>query len=210
MGRLSKQSRGYTAVEVLLAMTVLAIGAAGVMSMQTGAIQGNLDARKLDVANSIARDWLERLRRDATVWTLPGGPFPAVNNFPNATLISANAGAPTGAWFLPPIPGAYPAEGQSPAFDMLGRDLAATDLAIAVFCVNAKIDVVSYDQGGAIPELVRATVRVFWLKQLAWSAPPPVFCAPGVDPVAIESAPATQGTFHIAFASTVIRRNTVQ
>ena len=63
--------RGYTAVEVLMAMTVMAIGAAAVMTMQKTSVQGNLDARKTDIANSIARTWVERLQRDAMQWTLP-------------------------------------------------------------------------------------------------------------------------------------------
>lgn len=51
-----RTGRGYTAIEVMLAITVLMIGSAGVMSMQKASIQGNFDARRLDLANSIAHD----------------------------------------------------------------------------------------------------------------------------------------------------------
>jgi len=80
-------ARGYTVVEVLLSMTVLAIGASAVMSMQKAALQGNLDARKTDMANSIARMWVERVRRDATQWTLPSPVNPSGNNFASAQLL---------------------------------------------------------------------------------------------------------------------------
>ena len=58
-------ARGYLVIEVVMALTVLAIGGAGVITMQKTSVTGNLDARKAtDVANSIARMWVERLRQD--------------------------------------------------------------------------------------------------------------------------------------------------
>lgn len=200
-------SRGYTAVEVLLALTVLAIGAAGVISMQTGAIEGNLEARKLDTANSIAREWVERLRRDSTLWTLPTAYNQGTANLSNATFLSSNLGSPTGNWFQPPIPGGYPADGLSPAFDIFGRDLDIADAPNAIFCVRLKIDVIANDLLGN-PELLRGTVQVFWLRQLAWSANNPLNCVqaggnPNFDPTANPS------TYHFLFASTAIRKNTL-
>ena len=65
--RRGRLGRGYTAVEVMLAITVLLISTAGVMAMQTASIQGNLDARKLDVANrSRARGSTVSRRTQAT------------------------------------------------------------------------------------------------------------------------------------------------
>ncbi len=199
--------RGYTAVEVLLALTVLAIGAAGVISMQTGAVEGNLEARKLDTANSIAREWVERLRRDATLWTLPTAYNQGTANFTNATFLQSNVGSPTGNWFQPPIPGGYPADGLSPAFDIFGRDLDVADAPNAIFCVRLKVDVISNDATGN-PELLRGTVQVFWLRQLAWSQNNPLNCVqagnnPNFDPTANPS------TYHFLFASTAIRKNTL-
>ena len=68
----STTARGYTAIEVLMAMTVMAIGGAAVITMQKTSVTANLDARRADVANSIARTWVERLRRDGMAWTSPG------------------------------------------------------------------------------------------------------------------------------------------
>ena len=206
--RFGRTARGYTAVEVLLSLGVLAIGAMGVMSMQRGVIVGDTEARKLDVANSIARDWLERIRRDATLWTLPSGP-----NLPSneilAPIIQAHEASPLGTWFLPPIPGGYPADGQSPAFDILGRDLDAADAPNAVFCVHVRIDTLSLDAQSAGTDLVRATVLVYWPRQLQWSQPPSTTCdqSNGFDVAAYEANPANTGTFHLLYASTVIRKN---
>src|SRR5579884_2793927 len=132
---------GYTAIEILMAMTVLAIGAAAVMSMQKASMQGNLDARKTDVANSIARTWVERLERDAMKWTLPGPSNPAGNNMANALLVNhANTGA--GKWFLPSdymTNSQTAVETMSPGFDVLGRDLPLAQLPNALFCVNVRL-----------------------------------------------------------------------
>ncbi|HEY8091971.1 MAG TPA: prepilin-type N-terminal cleavage/methylation domain-containing protein, partial [Polyangiaceae bacterium] len=117
-----RAARGYTAVEVLMAMTVMTIGAAAVISMQKASVQGNLDARKTDVANSIARTWVERLQRDAMQWTLPNSANPAGNNIGNALLIGGNV---TGTWFLPTQYMGGTPETMSPGFDILGRDVPA-------------------------------------------------------------------------------------
>ena len=91
---------GYTAVEVLMAMTVMVIGAAAVISMQKTSIQGNLDARKTDIANSIgARGW------SGSSATRCSGPararrVPSVNNMGTTSLI-VSPGNVTGQWFLP-------------------------------------------------------------------------------------------------------------
>jgi prepilin-type N-terminal cleavage/methylation domain-containing protein len=207
--------RGYTAVEVLLAMTVLAIGAAGVMSMQKSAIQGNLDARKLDLANSISHEWTERLRKDATQWTLPSDAVLGINNFGNTQWLSpayaASGGRCTTNYWLPPIPtGAYPVDGKSPAFDILGRDLNATDAPNAVFCTHICVENLLTDQTTGFPILLRASVLVFWLKQLVISQPPAAgagICS--IADVAADEA-AKPGTWHMVYAVTAIRKNPIQ
>jgi hypothetical protein len=194
----------------MLAMTVLLIGSASVMSMQKSAIQSNLDARKLDIANSIAHDWLERLQRDATQWTLPSNAWPGLaSNFSNTTWLSYAA---FGTWFEPAMPtsyGAPGAEGYSPAFDILGRDLDSVNAPNAVFCAHVKIDELAKDPVDNSPVLLRATVVVFWQKQLVVSESPlGGNCMAYFDVAADEAG--HPGTWHIIYASTAIKRNTLQ
>jgi hypothetical protein len=187
------------------------------MSMQRGAIVGDQEARRLDVANAIARTWVERLRRDSTVWTNPSAYVTTIDNSSLASFgpnVQVCAAPPAG-WYQPPIPAAYPADGMSPMFDALGRDLKLGDAASAVYCVVIKVD--SVVQNGTysaliapVPnELVRATVVVFWPKQLFWGVSPlscPSFSAPSTtDPVAIEAL--HPGTYHFVFASTPLIKN---
>ncbi len=193
-----------------MAMTAFAVGAAGVIAMQRASIQGNADARKLDTANSIARDWLERLRRDATMWTQPGDL--SKTNFIKQT------GTLYGKWAMPisMCPAATTgtksnADGLCPAFDIFGRDLAQDHFADASFCVNVWLDSATTDGGAA--DLVRAEVRVYWPRQLATSALPHTGASGFCDSAAIAAADGPDGplpgggtaVYHFVYASTMIR-----
>jgi type II secretory pathway pseudopilin PulG len=202
-------SRGYTAIEVMLAITVLMIGSASVMSMQKASMLGNLDARKLDIANSIAHDWIERLTADAAQWTLPTTTNP-VNNINNTTWLQYfTSPGSLAVPFLPALPtGQQAAEAQSPAFDILGRGLTAGEASNAQFCVHLNIVEIAQD-AQANTLLLRATVMVFWPKFLAQSgAIPATHCTQWFDVAAAEST--NPGTWHIIYASTAIRKNPLQ
>lgn len=201
---------GYTAIEILLAMTVMAIGAAAVMSMQKATMKGNLDARKMDVANSIARTWVERLERDAMQWTLPGASNPgAASNLSNAKLIS---GFVDTGWFVPvnQMGGVgTPPETTSYGFDILGRDLASSDIpSSAVFCVNMRLTTLVANQ------FYRADVRVLWLEKLGTSgANPSPFCSStnadmtALDPNATSNVSPSSPRYHAIYTTTAIREN---
>jgi type IV pilus assembly protein PilV len=167
--RAARPARAYTVVEVLLSLTVLAIGASAVMSMQKATLQGNLDARKTDMANAIGRMWIERIRRDAMQWTLPSPVNPAGNNFANAGLLQY-AASNSGNWQRPD---AYLGQTPpiSPGFDILGRDIptgslnpTAGTLATPppLFCVNVKEQYLYQD--AVNNNLIRVDLRVLWVR----------------------------------------------
>ena len=199
----TRASRGYTAVEIMLSIAVLGIGAAGVMSMQRAAIQGNADARMLDMGTAIARQWVERLRRDAVTWTQPdeatGGGATANWEKPNTSLIwQIGESAVAGTWVTPAVQTWTQGTSvtiNSPAADILGRDVAGTtSFPNAVFCTQLKGDWLQQDQ------LMRVTVRVYWLRQL-YAAPAGTFCVADAP----SAANATQ-VYHFVYATTAIRR----
>jgi hypothetical protein len=184
-----------------LALTVLLISMAGVMSMQKASIQGNNDARMLDMANSIAREWQERLRRDAMTWTQPDEGGTATENWSSNTFLISQlgTGANVGAfqYLSAPTTGyttAMPA-GYSRAFDILGRDVPfnGTTYPNAVFCAQARGDWLLQDQ------LLRTEVRVYWLAQMM-TAPSGKFCVS--DSPDVNSA----ATYHFVYATTAVRR----
>ncbi len=199
-----------------MAMTVMAIGGAAVITMQKTSVVGNVDARKADVANAIARTWVERLERDAMQWTLPG-PEGGTSNLANA-LIIANVNAAPGKWFLPvqEIGKSGVVETMSPAFDILGRDLPQSALGQADFCVNVRLTWLP--QAPSPLDLMRAEVRVIWPMGILNSRPG--FCNtttasladPNSDPSALRASGAdpTQPVFHTLYVATTIRENAAQ
>jgi prepilin-type N-terminal cleavage/methylation domain-containing protein len=193
-----QRTRGYTAIEVMMAMAMMGIGAAAVMTMQKTSVQGNLDARKIDVANSIARLWVERLQRDAMQWTLPSPSSPGTNNFSNATLLNNNV---TGTWFVPAISTSGGGQIMSPGFDILGRDLANTSSAL--FCVNIRLTFLISDTTFPQNNLIRADVRVLWPRGISTVPPAGAGCSAtdgqsdAPDPI----------TYHAIYTTTAIREN---
>ena len=172
--RTRRRARGYTAVEVLFAITLFSIGAAGVIGMERATIRGNQDARRLDVGQALARQWLERLRRDATLWQV-GGPQP--DRTRTRWLKDSDgyiATPPT--WRMVPAPTADPADGLSSRFDTLGRDLTSSATVASdpplFYCAQMRLEWL-VDQ-----QLLRAEVRVFWPRNLEISAAA-TFCQDG-------------------------------
>ena len=55
--------RGYTAVELMMALAILAVSVSGVLAMEKVTAVSNANARDVAVANGIAQTWLEQLSR---------------------------------------------------------------------------------------------------------------------------------------------------
>jgi prepilin-type N-terminal cleavage/methylation domain-containing protein len=194
--------RGYTAVEVLMAMTLFAIGAAGVIGMQRVTMQGGEDSRRSDVATNIANEWISRLQRDAMYWTEPNTDKPTTINITTNTRWLNMVGGACAAFCNPPMP-AVPADGLSPAFDNFGRDLPA-GATNARYCVQMRLNWIQ--SPGPIPggpfqttALMRAEVRVYWNRleeaDIGTCAAPPPEVMPTISP------------FHFVYAATAIREN---
>ncbi|MGO8992340.1 MAG: prepilin-type N-terminal cleavage/methylation domain-containing protein [Polyangiaceae bacterium] len=205
--------RAYTAVEVMLSIIVLGIGAAGVMTMQQASVQGNADAHMLDIGNSIAREWIERLRRDAVTWTMPDDSNPSPNWSTNTFLISQIGSATNaGKWIWATVPTAGPNTGSSDwgygrSFDILGRDLPNPPATWAAqpattFCANVRGDWLVQDQ------IIRAEVRVYWPRQM-FAAPSAALCSGSETPDALGTGGGTQA-YHFIYAATAIARNSAQ
>jgi type IV pilus assembly protein PilV len=62
MGQL-KDIKGFTLLEVMIALVILAVGLLGLASLQIMAIKGNSYGQQLTVASTLAQNQLEQLRR---------------------------------------------------------------------------------------------------------------------------------------------------
>ena len=199
------RARGYTVVEVLLAMTVLIIGASGVMSMQKAAILGNLDARKTDVAANIGRMWMERIQKDAMSWTLPSPSYGGPSNFGNAPLLGyVGTGwvVPISASYLPAASGTAPI---SPGFDVLGRDIpSVAGLSAAVFCVHLRETWLANNVNNVSDSLMRVEIRVVWPRGFAYGKAPPL-CSAGST-----VTPPDPQLYSTLYMVTAVRANGIQ
>ncbi len=197
-----RNSGGYTAVEVMIAMAMFTVGAAGVMGMQRISTQANVDTRRADVANQILREWVERLRRDSMTWTNPNGSPNGLDDtkwLKSSVVtdsVAGDSGVDNTTWILPGggVPGSSPL-GISPAFDSLGRELTASET--AMYCVQYRPEWLVSADGGASP-LIRAEVRVYWSRAIDSSGA--VTCVAGMP---------TGGDtkYHFAYAATTLRQN---
>jgi len=150
------QRAGYTLVEVMMALSVLSVGAVGLIALQQATTQGNVEARQHTVAVTIARTWAERFRRDALRWNqaglagiraIPGGPV-WLRNVPDAPGL-------IGDWFSPQSPPGGPLE--SHGADWWGVD--TNDPGQMRFCTHARLRWASVDQ------TVRADIRTFYYRR---------------------------------------------
>ena len=76
-----REQRGYTAVELLIAITIFAIGVSGIFAMQKVALASNQHARHVAIATHVAQAWLENLSSDAVQWNhpSPNNPTPDID-----------------------------------------------------------------------------------------------------------------------------------
>jgi prepilin-type N-terminal cleavage/methylation domain-containing protein len=201
--RTRRDARGYTVVEVLMAMVLMAIGTAAVMSMQKASVQGNLDARKTDLANSIARTWIDRLQRDAMAWT-QGANSTATASLSQTTQMLATLINNGGAWdFAAPMPSAIANTPLSPCYDIFGRELDSTNWGNAQFCVHARAVYLSPAQ-----DLLRVDVRVVWLRGMTpvgGTAPAAV-----TDPALAKSNSPSSVSYHAVYATTAVMESPAQ
>ncbi len=60
----SKNDKGFTLIEILVALLVLSIGILGMLGMQAYSLQSNLSAESRTQASIVATDLIERMRSD--------------------------------------------------------------------------------------------------------------------------------------------------
>lgn len=149
-----KNARGYTIVELLMAVAVFATGVTGVIAMQRTVIVANRHARNLTVATGIAQAWLDQLAVDSTVWQTGLGQ--------TVWLQSINGAGMNGAWQLP-AQSVAAVRNFGPTFNVFGAPSpTATD-----YCTHIRLTWLAFDEmNGGTPGTgsIRAEVRVFWLR----------------------------------------------
>lgn len=185
--------RGYTLIEVMAALGVLAIGATGVLALQKATLISNTNARNIAIANNIAMTWAERLRVDALQWNDPGG---VPDRDSDTDWLSLMTTAPFPEKVTPTL---IPALG-SPSADVFGTDIYAGDPSQSAFCTHVRFTQFSDATTGTRrwPTLIRAEIRVTWER-----SGNPINCA--TAPTDIDAQPERFGAVYV---TTAVRRNT--
>ncbi len=206
--------RGFTLIEVMMALTILTIGILGVVSMQKAAVVTDNDAQQFTIATQLARTWLDRLTRDATTWNHPSSISSTSNINTTVWLQLVNAAASSFPnWYLPTSNDILPPTlVESPAFDRNGVDISTQSKAAlvsgAVYCTHLRLRYIYTDQ------LIRAEVRVLWRKRSLGNPTTYAtevgfnnsFCDPAAVQANVNAIGQDQANFHFVYAATTIAR----
>lgn len=148
-------SRGYTLVELMMALALFTVGVLGIISMQKLTVVSNAHAKEVSIAQRVAQSWATQLQLDSANWRTDLTTTSWLN-----TLVSA------GGWQAPDY---VAARGFGKAFDALGGPLADTsaDRQRARYCANVRLTwLYPQNQLGVVGNgMLRAEIRVFWLRQ---------------------------------------------
>jgi prepilin-type N-terminal cleavage/methylation domain-containing protein len=143
---------GYTLVEVMMAIAILTASAVAIIGMQEAVIHGNIEARQLGTATSIARSSAELLRMDALNWTSTSLGSTTFNNTRFLRDVPTSATAAPTAWAPFGVTTGAPERFR----DYYGNNTAVT--ADMVYCVQSRFAWIFPGQ------LLRADIRVWWTR----------------------------------------------
>jgi Tfp pilus assembly protein PilV len=190
--RRRKNAAGYTIMEMMLALALLIVGVVGIVSMEKTAIVTNSHAKSLAVAQRIAQSWSTQLQMDSNSWRA---------TFNAAGMLEA----PTGTWQRP----AFKTGRVGAAFDSRGTPLtdSAADLAQARFCVNTRLSWLYNNTVVAGNGVVRAEIRVYWLREGQGVLTPAAGLCPA-NPNAAEMAALGQAisNYHFIYQTVGVRQ----
>jgi type IV pilus assembly protein PilV len=166
--RLCSKGRAFTVVEVMAALAVLGLGAAGVIAMQKATLIANTNARNLVIANGIAQGWMERMRVDALAWNEPGGiPDLAQTQWLN----NATTSSPPWVALTLSLPGGGTTEPAGSQYaDVMGADIYTGDTSAPGFCTFARFTRFATSQDPSVTplwsyyRLIRVEIRTIWDK----------------------------------------------
>jgi prepilin-type N-terminal cleavage/methylation domain-containing protein len=181
--------RGFTVVELMIALTVFAIGVSGIIATQKVTVAANQHAKNLAIATSIAQAWQDQLAVDATLWRPDGTIGQGPKWLPKAD----------GTWFRPD----YDANRRfGAAFDALGDVVTddAGDLDRAHFCTHVRLTLLYAETGGN--GLMRTEVRVFWRRD-GGSGVSPV-C--GIDNT-VDAIGADIDNYHFVYQTSAVKQS---
>lgn len=186
--------RGYTLVELMMALALFAVAVLGIISMQKITVASNAHAKNVALAQRIAQAWAGQLEMDATAWR--------------------NAGAFGGGWLndanVWQRPGYIDARGFGGAFDALGNPLTDDNSGKAQFCTHVRMTwLYPATMGTGGNGVLRAEIRVFWLRdsQGPIGAAGTPFCGSSQDAALVTSIGQATDRYHFVYQTVGVRQH---
>lgn len=184
---------GFNLIEVMMAVAILAVGATGILGLQTAAIRGNQEANEYATATRTVEFWLDRYRMDALGWRTGGaGTLPSPVLLANTELLRVIPAVGGTGWIEPTITSPTFAAASRMSFN--GNPLPPPGAPTPIFCTQANLRWV-YDATA-----IRVDVRTLWRRRGYTSTATALVCpatAAAVDRV----------NYHMVQASTLVRWN---
>lgn len=183
--------RGYTLVELMMALALLAVAVVGIISMQKITVTSNAHAKNLAMAQRIAQAWAGQLELDATTWQTSLGGF-----------LNSNA-----VWQRPDY---IDSRNFGAAFDALGNPLSdsAADLDRARFCSHVRLSWLypnTMNTGGN--GVLRAEIRVFWQRPGESTVADAAFCGKPQDTARIGLIGQASDLYHFVYQTVGVRQH---
>jgi type IV pilus assembly protein PilV len=187
--RAARRARqGFNLVEVMMAVAILAVGATGILGLQTAAIRGNQEANEYATATRIVEMWLDRYRLDAQAWRQGGaGTLPSPVLLANTELLRVMPAVGSTGWIVPTTTSAtFPA---ASVLSFNGNPQPPLGAPNPIFCTQANLSWV-YDA-----TTIRVDVQTFWRRR-GYTSTATVLTCPAVP---------SRATYHLVRASTLVR-----
>lgn len=182
-----RASRGYTLVELMMALALFTVAVLGIISLQKLVVVSNAHAKNVSIAQRIAQSWASQLQLDSTRWRTDRA----------STLWLGNVGD---GWEAYP----YNTDRQfGSGFDALGNPVS--NLANAQFCANVRLTWLYAENTPVMGNgMMRAEIRVFWLRDGEETVDRGVLCR--VDGNAGDIGKAVQN-YHFVYHTAGIRQH---
>ncbi len=188
-------TRGYTVVELMMALGVFAIGVSGIIAMQKVAAAANQHSRALSLATNIAQAWQDQLSADSSLFNQANGLLGT------RWLAQLNGAGNQVGWFRPTYNQNL---GIGAAFDELGNpvDETAANPKEAQFCVHLRLTRLYPTSPGI--EVIRTEVRVIWPR--AQGTMSQSFCDTSTDAAKFADDPNAYNNYHFLYQASAVRQ----
>lgn len=190
-----------------MSLLIFSIGVTGVIAMQKVTVTSNQHAKDLAIATQLAQAWLDQLHADAIAWNHPSATQATDDLAQTAWL--GNVALNNNDWLLP----AYVSDRSfGPAFDVQGNpvDTSSGTPASVKFCTHIRLSWLYQPYATATVTgngLIRAEVRVFWLRDgRPWPNNRSICDAAQVP----NSMSADISRYHFVYNVSAVRENTAQ